>query len=228
MGTAITTIARWETTRPPKGRWLARLVAEADRHNLADLAQFFSARLSAELTQGLEQDASGLVDDIQRQVRLGQHPIAYIPDQEDPSTHYLVTSGKDEVLHVGQAIRDLWAGKGPEEVSAELGEPLEAIRALHTAMQPTVGERNWVAALLHLLRSDLPDVRADSIRILYDLRDAYEKERRLAGGGAEIDPASLSSDLCDRRDRAHALWSKDHTKAPDATALKAKTEGSQK
>jgi DNA-binding XRE family transcriptional regulator len=39
--TAITTIARWETTRPPKGKWLIRLALTAQEHGLEELSSTF-------------------------------------------------------------------------------------------------------------------------------------------------------------------------------------------
>lgn len=49
MGVTITTVARWETRRPPKGKWLAQLALEAERRGWTDIGQHFKRLLSAAL-----------------------------------------------------------------------------------------------------------------------------------------------------------------------------------
>ena len=49
LGTAIRTVARWETIRPPHGEVLARFTLLAEEHHLTGLAANFRAALSDEL-----------------------------------------------------------------------------------------------------------------------------------------------------------------------------------
>jgi len=58
LGTAITTIARYETGRAPRGRSLAKLAGVADQNNLPQLAEVFRNALTQELGS---LDSTGLV-----------------------------------------------------------------------------------------------------------------------------------------------------------------------
>jgi transcriptional regulator with XRE-family HTH domain len=49
LGTAITTIARYETGRAPRGRSLATLASVADQNKLSELAELFRRALTREL-----------------------------------------------------------------------------------------------------------------------------------------------------------------------------------
>jgi transcriptional regulator with XRE-family HTH domain len=62
LGTAITTIARYETGRAPRGRSLARLVGIADQNNLPELAEVFRSALTRELGS---LDSTGFVLDLE-------------------------------------------------------------------------------------------------------------------------------------------------------------------
>ena len=52
IGAAVTTVARWETKRPPKGKILAQLEQAARNSGAVDIAEFFHTTLQKELGGG--------------------------------------------------------------------------------------------------------------------------------------------------------------------------------
>jgi len=181
LRTAVRTVARWEAVGP-QDIALYKLRKFANEKGAHDLAQIFAAALDE---GDLDEDA------IEYEERHGRRAIASIPDPENPPYRHLVTIEKDAIEQLGNVVRELTSGKSPEDVSAELGEPLEAVRKLHASMRPapegthrhTVS--NWLTALSYLLNTDIPEVRADCIRTLRNLRDVYYKATQAKQQGSE-------------------------------------------
>ena len=50
-GVSLTTVGRWETMRPPSGKWLRRLYHLANLHGLAEIARVFEEAMESEKQQ---------------------------------------------------------------------------------------------------------------------------------------------------------------------------------
>lgn len=58
LGLAISTVVRYESTRPPKGTALAQLIQVARENDLPEIAQLFAEALASELRSFLPPDAT--------------------------------------------------------------------------------------------------------------------------------------------------------------------------
>jgi transcriptional regulator with XRE-family HTH domain len=125
MGTALTTIARWETVRSPRGRTLNLLAQRAEKTERPDLAATFRRELMAELGFALRSQFRYAVRH-QRQAASGAEALQSVVQE----LRRLSEVFKQPNVNLDQAIR---AGK---EIQRLVGD----LEVLMTAAAPTETE----------------------------------------------------------------------------------------
>jgi transcriptional regulator with XRE-family HTH domain len=112
LGVAITTVARWETTRPPKGRALSDLNKLALENKQWELAKIFGDALADEL---------GLTEIVgpARNIIISDPPVTFLP----PRT--------DEEAAVADAAIAMWRDKkGRPVLKSAIGSTIEMLKLL--------------------------------------------------------------------------------------------------
>jgi transcriptional regulator with XRE-family HTH domain len=145
LNTAITTIARYETGRPPQGQFLARLAEVASQNNQLKLADVFRGALTRELGSwdsagytlgGIEprNDQERLYVAAVLSVLRNEEYIRVIPRLNkalrDAATMSIQifewTKRKDAAQLTAKEMAD--AGSTPDDIAARLGAPVEEVR----------------------------------------------------------------------------------------------------
>jgi transcriptional regulator with XRE-family HTH domain len=144
LSTAITTIARYETGRAPKGWFLARLAEVAGQNNLTDLATFFRGALVKELGSW---DSTGYTlalepkDDVERlyvsavlSVLRNKQYTSMLPQLNKVLGDVAKMSIEKLEWHkrnreAQQIAREMAStGNNPDEIASRVGLPVEEVR----------------------------------------------------------------------------------------------------
>jgi transcriptional regulator with XRE-family HTH domain len=144
MGAAIRTIARWETTRPPKGKTLVQLASIAAQAGFEREADFFRKQLRRELGEravtgflggtlpdtDLERLAVGALLHAMRSPRHQGLVRSTIAGLDEPAGEYLSRRlPKGQTLDFKAIRRLLQNGKQPDEIADEMQVSSSGIRA---------------------------------------------------------------------------------------------------